>query len=225
MARREQMENRKRYITATGFISVFRPKKGEGLGSNYGLLQQEPYIHMPDHPQTRGPQPFPKVKPRQIYTSPSKAGSYGTPGLAITDIGNEYIATIYDQERINAKKERDVWRQRMPPVPFKPVGRRGYTFDEGPATGVSMCYIMTCPFREKRVQPVMKHFIIDKMWLPAGYIPDRPPPVEYWEDPYNGFDPRVDPKSRLKKSEDSIFRTGFRGDNFFYTRSIVFRRL
>ncbi|CCD15226.1 unnamed protein product [Trypanosoma congolense IL3000] len=180
---------------------------------------------MPNDLQTRGPRPFPQMKPRQIYTAPSKSGGYGTPGLWISDVGAEYIATIYDQPRINAKQEREAWRKRISSVPFKPVGRQGYTFDEGLATGASMCYAMTRPFMAKPVQQDMKHFVIDKLWLPPGCIPERPPPVEYWEDPYNGFDPRVDPKSRLKKPSDSFFKTGFRGDNFFYTQSIVFKRL
>ncbi|KAF5220711.1 hypothetical protein C3747_10g112 [Trypanosoma cruzi] len=225
MARREQMEKRKKDMTATGFAYVGPPQKGEGLGSYYGLIQREPYPHIPDNPMSRGPQPFPKSMPRQILTSPGKLGSYGTPGLALSEIGNEYIATIYDQPRINAKKERDAWRRRMPAVPFIPVGRRGYTFDESPFTGVSTCYVMTKPFMPKPVQPSFKHFVVDKPWRPAGYVEDKPTAMDYREDPYNAFDPREDPKSRVKKPSDAVFRTGYRCDNFWYTQSIVFRRL
>ncbi|KAG8342115.1 putative protein of unknown function (DUF4586) [Trypanosoma vivax] len=225
MARREEMEKRKRFMTQNGFLPVGRPQKSEGLGSNYGLLQKAPYPHMPEHLQTRGPKPFPTPQPRQFFTSPGKLGSYGTPGLGISDVGTEYIATIYDQPRINAKKERDMWRSRMPAVPFKHVGRRGYTFDESIITGASLVYMMTRPFQPKRVEAPMKHFIIETMWRPAGYLDDRPAPVEYREDPYGGFDPRVDPKSRIKKPSETLFRSGFRGDNFYFTQSIVFKRL
>ncbi|KAH9600335.1 Protein of unknown function DUF4586 [Trypanosoma melophagium] len=225
MARREAMESRKKNMTANGFMPTGPPQKGEGLGSNYGLIQKEPYPHMPDNPQTRGPQPFPQSMPRQVLTSPGKLGSYGTPGLALSNIGNEYIANIYDQPRINAKREREMWRSRMPAAPFKPVGRRGYTFDECPATGTSTCYMMTKPFLPKKVTPPLTHFVIDKPWRPAGYIDDKRISIDYWEDPYNAFDPRDDPKSRVKKPSDAVFKTGFRGDNFWYTQSIVFRRL
>ncbi|KEG15360.1 hypothetical protein DQ04_00101270 [Trypanosoma grayi] len=225
MARREQMESRKRDMTTTGFAHVGPTKKGEGLGSYYGLLQQQPYPHIPDNPQSRGPPPRIPLMPRQILTSPGKLGSYGTPGLALSEIGNEYIATIYDQPRINARRERELWRSRMPAAPFKPGGRLGYTFDEAYATGATTCYIMTKPFVAKPAVPPMKHFEIEKPWRPAGYVEDKPTTMDYWEDPYNAFDPRQDAKSRVKKPSDAVFRTGFRGDNFWYTQSIVFKRL
>lgn len=225
MARREQMESRKKNLTATGFAHVGRPQKGEGLGSYYGLLQREPYPHMPDSLMSRGPPPRRQAQPRQMLTSPGKLGSYGTPGVLLSDVGCEYIATIYDQPRINAKRERDLWKSRMPAVAFKPVGRRGYTFDEAPATGASMCYTMTMPFMPKKIQQPMSHFKIDKPWRPAGYVDDAPTAMEYWEDPYRGFDPREDPKSRVKKPSDAVFRVGNRGDNFWYTQSVVFKRL
>lgn len=82
--------------------------------------------------------------------------------------------SFYDQQRRNDKAEREQYRAKMPAEPFKPAGRRGYTFDESLATGASRCYIMTVPFSEKKSLPELKHYSVNQVWRPAGYVEDKP---------------------------------------------------
>ncbi|EPY26744.1 hypothetical protein STCU_06101 [Strigomonas culicis] len=113
----------------------------------------------------------------------------------------------------------------MPAEPFRPGGRLGYTFDESLATGASKCYIMTVPFKEKRQEVPFQHFNITAPWRPGGYVDDHPTAMDYWEDPYGGFDPRKDPKEYVKRPSEQFLKPPSRGDNFWYTQSIAFKRI
>ncbi|CCW62307.1 unnamed protein product [Phytomonas sp. EM1] len=224
--RQQAMQESKKNLTSNGFLYSSPPHRPEGLGSYFGCFQKTPYPHIPEHPMTRQPPAVRKQPlPRGIYTSPPPKGSFGCSGLTISPIGTEYIASFYDQERINERAYRDLWRRRMPSEPFRPGGRRGFTFDESLLTGASRCYIMTVPFREKPAPVKFQHFTIAQPWRPPGYVEDKPTIMEYWEDPLNGYDPRVDPKERIKKPSSAVFYPSSSSDTFWYTQSVVFRGL
>ena len=73
--------------------------------------------------------------------------------------------------------------------------------------------------------PVFTHFRIEQPWRPAGYVEDKPTTMEYWEDPYRGYDPRKEPKEYVKKPSSSVFLPSSRNDGFWYTQSVVFKRI
>lgn len=226
LQRKEQKAAAARNLTSNGFAYTSRTKRGEGLGSYFGCFQTSPPVHIPEHPEKNSQRVARReILPRPIFTSPGPKGGYGYANLSITPVGNDYIATYYDQRRINARREREEWRKRMPPEPFKPCGRRGFTFDEALATGVSRCYMMTTPFKEKRPEKVFVRFHIDHPWRPAGYVEDKPTAMEYWEDPYRGYDPRIPAADYVKKPTDANFKPSSRCDHFWYTQSIVFKRI
>lgn len=228
MRRRELMESAKKNLTSNGFVYSSPPQKGEGVGSYYGCIDSTPYPHAPAHPEKHEQRVARReLGPRGIYTSPAKKGTgYGYAHLGLSDVGTDYIATIYDQPAINAREERELWRSRMPQAPFVPAMRRGYTFDEALATGVSRCYTMDVPFREKKEAPEISHYTVDAPWRPAGAIDDsRAAGMEYWEDPYRGYDPRLEPKAYVKKPSEEVFYPSKCCDNFWYTQSVVFKRL
>lgn len=224
MRRREALASSKKNLTPNGFSYTGPTQKGEGLGSYYGTIGG-PIPYYARHrdlitvPTKREP------LPRSIYTSRPKKGGYGYAHTGLSDVGCDYIATIYDQPRINARLDREEKNKKMPENPFRPAGRRGFTFDESLMTGTSKVYMMTAPFKEKREQPQVSHFKLDAVWRPAGYVEDKPTRMEYWEDPYRGYDPRVDPKDRVKKASEQYFVPSSRGDNFWYTQSIVMKRM
>lgn len=225
--RREMRESSKKNLTPNGFVYTGNTAQPTGLGSYFGCIQSTPYPHMSEHPEKHSQAvAHPQPAPRGFYTSPAPKGTgFGYPKVTISDIGNNYVATIYDQQRINERAEREAWKKKMPAEPFHPTGREGYTFDESPATGTSRCYIMTVPFQEKRPEPVFTHFRIEQPWRPAGYVEDKPTTMEYWEDPYRGYDPRKEPKDYVKKPSDSVFLPSSRNDGFWYTQSVVFKRI
>lgn len=221
---REKNESAKKNLTPNGFVYSSPAQKGEGLGSYFGTIGGAmPYFHRP-----REPFSIPKKKelaPRSIYTNRPKQGGYGYANLGLSNVGCDYIATIYDQGIINERAERAAMKLKMPEHPFRPGGRRGFTFDEALGTGVSRVYTMTVPFKEKRQAEPMHHFVVDQLWRPAGYVEDKPTRMDYWEDPYGGYDPRIEPKDRVKKPSDKIFLPSSRGDHFWYTQSIVMKRM
>jgi hypothetical protein len=225
--RREMRESNKKNLTPNGFVYTGPSPQPSGLGSYFGCFQSTPYPHMPEHPVRHDKAvAHPQPAPRGFYTSPAPKGSgFGYANVTISKLGSDYIATIYDQQRINDRLEREAWKKKMPAEPFRPTGRQGYTFDESPATGTSRCYIMTVPFQEKRPEPVFRHFRVEQPWRPAGYVEDKPTAMEYWEDPYGGYDPRKEPKDYVRKPSNAVFLPSSRNDGFWYTQSVVFKRI
>lgn len=225
--RREMKESHSRNLTANGFAYTGPSPQPVGAGSYFGCFQATPYPHVPNHPEKHEQAVARRdVGHRGIYAAPSKKGcGYWYAHLGISDVGENYVANIYDQARINERIRREEWRHRMPPEPFKPAGREGFTFDENILTGSSQCYAMTVPFTEKRPEPVFVHFRVDQPWRPAGYVDTRPAVLEYWEDPYRGYDPRKEPKEYVKKPSNAVFLPSSRVKDFWYTQSIVFKRL
>lgn len=221
---REARESAKKNLTPNGFVFSSPPQKGEGLGSYFGTIGGV-IPHMARHREFRGIPPKKEIPPRSIYTNRPQKGGYGYAHTGLSEVGCDYIATYYDQPAINARLEREAWKKKMPDLPFRPGGRRGFTFDEALGTGVSKVYTMTKPFKEKKEVVPMSHFKPDQIWRPAGYVEDMPTKMEYWEDPYGGYDPRVEPKDRVKKASDKIFYPSGNGDNFWYTQSIVMKRM
>ncbi|KAK7194763.1 hypothetical protein NESM_000396400 [Novymonas esmeraldas] len=224
--RRQQLESTKKNLTPNGFAYTGPTPAPAGLGSYFGCFQATPYPHIPEHPTTHGNAVAKReLPPRGVYTSPAPKGSgYGYAHVTLSSVGADYVATIYEQPRINARRAREEWLKKMPAEPFHPTGREGFTFDESPATGTSRCYIMTTPFQAKRPERVFVHFRVDQPWRPAGYVEDKPTAMEYWEDPYRGYDPRKEPKENVKKPSNAVFLPSSRNDNFWYTQSIVFKR-
>eukprot|EP00796_Vickermania_ingenoplastis_P008242 gene8242-5763_t len=222
--RKEALESAKKNMTPMGFVYSSPPQKGEGLGSYYGTIGGKIPHNIPWREVSKIPEKR-EALPRGIYTNRPKQGSYGTPNVGISNDEMVYIANFYDQPRINARKEREEWKKKMPAEPFIPCGRRCYTFDEAPAVGLSTVYKMDRPFKEKKVVEPMAHFTVTELWKPAGYVEDKPTRMEYWEDPYGGYDPRIDPKDRRKKASEKIFYPSFGGDTFWFTQSVVMKRM
>lgn len=221
--RREAAASAKKFLTPNGFTCVGPPQKPEGLGSYYGTIGGTiPYI--PRHREFRGIPPKKEIAPRGIYTNRPKKGSYGYANLGLSDVGCNYVASFYNQQRDNARKEREEMKKKMAETPFKPVGRRGFTFDESVPTGVSKVYTMTKPFREKKEVIPYQHFRVEQPWRPAGYLDDKPTKMVYQEDPYGGYDPRIPRKERVKKPSDQVFYPSGCSDTFWYTQSIALRR-
>lgn len=222
---KDALESKKKNLTPNGFVYSSPAQKGEGLGSYYGTIGGViPYIHR--HRDFRTIPAKREIEQRGIYANRPKQGSYGTPNVCLSNVGLDYIATIYDQGRINARREREEKKKLMPDQAFKPCGRRGFTFDEQLGTGASKVYTMTVPFKEKRAVEPQHHFVVDQLWRPAGYVEDKPTnSVVYWEDPYGGYDPRIDPKDLVKKPSEQIFYPSPTCDHFWYTQSIVMKRV
>lgn len=238
VSRREAMESAKKNLTSNGFVYTGPSQKGEGLGSYFGCFQRTPYPYVPNQPEKHSDR-IAAIRARKlarndgtapplrgIYTSPAPKGTgYGYAGLTISAVGCDYIASYYDAPQRAARAEREQWAKKMPAEPFKPCGRRGFTFDESLATGVSKCYVMTVPFKAKKAEKPMNHFLVSAPWRPAGYVDDSPAVMEYWEDPYGGYDPRLEPKAYVKKPSDQVFLPSSRSDTFWYTQSVVFKRI
>lgn len=222
--RREAREAAKKNLTPNGFAFTSPAQKMEGLGSHYGTIGGS-IPHMARHREFRGIPPKKDLPPRSIYTSPAKKGGYGYAHTGLSEVGCDYIASYYHQKEVEDRKYREEWRKKMPETVFKPGGRRGFTFDEATGTGVSKVYMMTQPFQPKKEEVRMTHFLVAQPWRPAGYVEDMPTKMDYWEDPYGGYDPRIPPKDQVKKASDKIFYPSGRCDDFWYTQSIVMKRI
>lgn len=197
------------------------PKKGCGLGSYFGCIDNKPIPHETDFIVPRkGEKPPPaKHEPRNIVTAPTKKS--GT----FSDYGMEYIADNYDAKREIERKERELNRKKEH-GPFRAACRLGGTFDEAMGTGVSLCYKMTKPMPptkpKKQLAPLKGP---DAPWKPSGPTERLVPKVEYREDPYDHYDPRVGTKRKVNTESKAGWKPGGATNSSWYTRSIAFARL
>jgi len=226
--RRYQNAKYAKFLTPGGFKYSNPPQTSEGLGGYYGTIQKSPTRHETDYvvPRKGDPAPKPTAKPRQIYTAPARKGTFGFPGLTIGKEGTDYIASFYDQATENARKERKAGEKLIKGPGFKTGGRKGRTFDEGPATGVSTCFMLTKPLPVRKVKERPAPKKADKPWKPGGPT-NQMPKLEYREDPFDKLDPRVGPVKKQKKGDDSskAWKPNSSTDKFWYSSSIAFRRL
>ena len=226
--RRYQNSKLKKNLTPSGFKCASPPQKATGLGGYFGTIQKTAFPHETDFVVPRkGDIPVKRAtKPRQIYTAPAKKGTFGFPNTTIGKEGQDYVASFYGQERENARKEREASNKLMKGAAFRVIGRRGKTFDEGPATGVSLCFVMTKPMPLRKQKPVaaVKKPAVEQPWKPNGPT-NQKPPLEYREDPYDKYDPRAPPQGRKKESDVKSWKPNSSTDNFWYSTSIAFRRL
>jgi len=223
-------EKLKKNITTSGFKYSNPSAKAVGLGNYYGTIQQTPFRHETDFivPRKGEAPPHHKAQARPIYTQPTKRGTFGFPNTTISKIGTDYIASFYGQERSNAAKDREASQKLIKGAPFRPSGRSRGTFDEGEATGVSTCFMMTKPMAPRKVKPLKVYKKQDQPWRPCGQV-DQIIKVEYREDPYDKFDPRVGVKKKGHKasapSDRASWKPNSSTDNFWYSCSIAFKRL
>lgn len=226
--RRYVNEKIKKNLTSNGFKVASLPQKPQGLGSYYGTIQKVAFPHETDFIVPRkGDVPVKSApKPRQIYTAPAKKGTFGFANITIGKEGQDYIASFYGQERENEKKQREASNKLMKGAPFKLVGRKGTTFDEGPTTGCTTCFMMTKPMPIRKQKTVAPRKPAEAPWKPNGPT-NQKAPIEYREDPYDHVDPRVaTKKSKKAGSDDSkAWKPNSSTDNFWYSTSIAFRRL
>lgn len=213
-------------LTQNGFKCASPSQKAQGLGSYFGTIQKTAFPHETDFIVARkGDVPVRKpTKARQVYTAPSKKGTFGFPNTTIGKEGQDYVASFYGQERENARKEREASQKLMKGGGFKVCGRRGTTFDEGPTTGVTQCFVMTKPMPIRKQKPVVPKKPLEAPWRPSGPT-NQKPPLEYREDPYDKYDPRAPPKGKKKADDSKAWKPNSSTDNFWYSTSIAFRRL
>jgi len=230
--RRAKMESVKKRVNPQGFRLASPPKKGCGLGSYFGTFQDKPTPHETDYivPRKGEVPQRKKPEPRPILTNPTKAGTYGVAGTLLSDIGADYVADFYDAKRQKEREDLEHHKKAMKGAPWRGGGRKGFTFDEGQGTGVSTCYQLTQPLSPRADRKAAFECKgPEAPWRPGGKVPVRLPPVEYREDPYDGFDPRAQ-KGKKAETAPSGSRAGWKPSNagqqdFWYTKSIAFARL
>lgn len=226
--RRYKNEKLKKNLTTNGFKVASPSPKAVGLGSYFGTIQREPWRHETDFvvPRKGEAPPKPVNKPRQIYTAPAKRGSFGFPNTTLSNIGNDYVASFYDQARENAKKERELHQKLLKGAPFKTGGRKGTTFDESPSTGASTCYVLTKPIPPKKQRAELQFKKNEQPWRPSGPV-FKNTQCEYREDPYDHYDPREGPKKKAHGagSDKAAWKPNSQTDNHWYSCSIAFKRL
>ncbi|CUI14707.1 Hypothetical protein, putative [Bodo saltans] len=226
--RRYKNEKLKKNLTPNGFRYSNPSAKAVGLGSYFGTIQKDAFRHETDFvvPRKGEAPPKPASKPRQIYTKPATRGTFGFPKITMSEIGQDYVASFYDQGRENARKERLAHDKLMKGAPFTTGGRNGTTFDESRATGASTCYMLTKPIAPKKPKKEMEFKKADAPWKPSGPV-FKATVMEYREDPYDHYDPRVGTKKRnqAKEGDRASWKPNSQTNNFWYTTSIAFKRL
>lgn len=230
--RKARVESEKKKLSTNIFRLASPPKKGCGLGSYYGTFYDEPLPHETDYIVPRKGEAPPRKEPekRPIFTAPVKKGTYGVAGTLLSNIGADHVADFYDAPRAKEREDQEKHKKLMKGAPWRPNGnRKGYTFDEGETTGVSTCYKLTKPLSPRK--ETKSNYQVkgpDNAWKPAGKIPARLPPVEYREDPYDGFDPREGPKKKAASAGSSSkpgWKPNGNTNDTWYTKSIAFARL
>lgn len=228
--RRAKMEAAKKKVTSTGFRLSSPPKKGCGLGSYFGTFQDKPTPHETDYVVPRKGEAVTRKlpAPRPILTGPTKKGTYGVAGTLLSKEGTEYVADFYDARRQADRADLERHQKLMKGAPWRGGGRKGFTFDEGQGTGVSSCYALTKPLEEKKLpKSAAECKGPEAPWRPGGKVPVKLPPVEYREDPFDGYDP-TSPKKKASTAPGGARPAwrpqGQQGDTWF-TKSIAFARL
>lgn len=227
--RRAKLEAAKKKLTPSGFRLASPPQKAPGLGTHFGTFDAKPIAHETDYvvPRKGESPPRKQPAPRPILTNPSKKGTFGVAGTLLNKEGTEYVADFYEAKRMSEKADREKSKALMKGAPWKGGGRRGYTFDEGQGTGASTCYQLTKPLEEKKVRKSNAEVKgPDTAWRPGGKVPKKLPPVEYREDPYDGYDPRAGPKKKVSTAPSggrAAWRPNAAGTgDTWYTKSIAF---
>lgn len=229
LEKRNKREKAKKCLTSNGFRLASPPKKPTGPGDFHGTFDEKPLVHETDYvvPRKGESPPRKQPAPRQVYTAPTAKGGFGFPKTTLSAIGTDYVADFYDAPREAAKRDLEKHKQLVKGAPWKGASRRGYTFDEGSGTGASKCYTQTKPMPPRK--PTTSNASCkgpDSAWRPGGIVPKRLPPVEYREDPFDGFDPREANKKRTKPDTGKPgWRPAANQNDTWYTKSIAFARL
>lgn len=229
--RRAKLESAKKRIVPTGFRLASPPKKATGLGTHVGTFDEKPIPHETDYvvPRKGESPPRRQPAPRPILTNPPKRGTYGVAGTLLDKEGTKYVADFYEARRQKEREEHEKHKKLMKGAPWRGGGRRGYTFDEGPGTGVSSCYKLTKPLEEKKERKSAVSLKgPDAPWRPGGRVPFKLPPVEYREDPFDGYDPTAPPRKKAETAPSGSrpsWRPNGNQNDTWYTKSIAFARL
>mmetsp|Transcript_68833 Transcript_68833/g.80241 ORF Transcript_68833/g.80241 Transcript_68833/m.80241 type:complete len:291 (+) Transcript_68833:130-1002(+) len=225
--RRYHNDKLKKNLTTNGFKFASPPQKAVGLGSYFGTIQKDAWRHETDFvvPRKGEAPPKPVSRPRQIYTALPKKGTFGFPNITLSAIGSDYVASFYDQGRENARIEREAHQKLMKGAPFKTGGRKGFTFDESVATGASTCYMLTKPLAPRKAKTEAPKKKLEQPWRPSGPI-FKDTKMEYREDPYDHYDPRVGTQKKGHGGGDkAAWKPNSNIDNHWYSCSIAFKRL
>eukprot|EP01062_Namystynia_karyoxenos_P020066 TRINITY_DN17591_c0_g2_i1.p1 TRINITY_DN17591_c0_g2~~TRINITY_DN17591_c0_g2_i1.p1 ORF type:complete len:374 (+),score=102.08 TRINITY_DN17591_c0_g2_i1:79-1122(+) len=179
-ARIDRIEKQKQ-VHGNPFRYISPSKKSSGLGNYYGCFSEykgvgcEPeckgFRHETEYdvikkgelPERREP------KAPNVKTCPTKRGTYGMPGLLLSDrglpgsdvqpwTGAEYICDPYDREHEAYKAMMAKSAEQLTavghPAPWKSQCRiKGRTFDHAGATGASQVYRLTRPLAPKKLVP------------------------------------------------------------------------
>lgn len=217
---------RARVSGAPPFRVASNPAKPTGRGDFHGTFSGA-IPHETDYVVPRKGDVTPKRQPgrRPIFTAPCKKGGYGVPGITLSRIGEDYISDFYENHIAVERQRNKLSREMQKGNAFKPCGRRGGAFDEGPGTGASQCYKMTQAMAPVKAKSGTTGKAPEAPWRPAGPAPKAIPVVEYREDPYGGIDPRVPTKKKKMDTAKAAFKPSGGCDNSWYTKSIAFARL
>lgn len=223
--KRYHLEQAKKRISDQIFRMSNPPSKNPGLGGFYGCIGDHYWPHETDYVVPRKGEAPPRKEPakRGIFTNSSKKGTYGVVGTTISKIGQDYVASFYDAVHQRAKADLEKHYKLMKGAPFKAACRRGGAFDEALGTGTSQCYRMTKPMAKVKPPKVVETKASGAAWKPAGKA-ELKPIIEYREDPYDHFDPRVGVQKK-KPSERTAFKPSGSSNTSWYTKSIAFARL
>lgn len=233
---RERREKREAMAKARAHEDrpVFRytnpTSKRTGLGDYHGTIDNKPIVHETDYivPRKGEAPPAKHHELRGFYTNPPKKGTFGFNSLSMSNIGLNYVADFYDAPREANKRYQELSKKLMKGTPFRAACRLGYTFDEMMGSGVSAVYTMTRPMAPRKAKPAVE--AVDKKDAPPPWRPAGQPkfaPLEYREDPYDGYDPRVGKRKpdKNKDSDRSSWRPSGATNSSWYTKSIAFARL
>jgi len=203
------------------------PKKHSGSGDYYGTIggvnpHETSYIV----PRKGEAPPRKAIENRGFYTNPTKKGTFGFSNVTLSNIGQNYVADFFDAER---KKNFELLQRGKKLMkadkPFLGISRCARTFDEFGGSGASAVYTMTRPMAPRKKKSEIKEDKKDQNpWRPAG----NPPPVhaiEYREDPYDGFDPRIGKVKKVTKDDRATFRPAGATNSSWFTKSIAFAKL
>jgi len=119
--RKARAEAKKKMISAKPWTPSNPSKRSVGLGSMYGTISPPPE-HKPDPPREPQRKPAEQVGKRGfVPSSPSKKGSYGTPGTLLTHKEYEHKPDPYDKREFHKASTA---------TPFKSMCRTGMIFDK-----------------------------------------------------------------------------------------------
>ena len=224
-------KKQKKKMVGTG---IFRPssppKKSTGLGNYHGCIGPK-YDHLNEYSVLKKGELPPKkeAQMKNILTTPSKRGTYGTPGTLLQTKEYNHMTDPYNAAQIKEIEERKVsLEKRIDKIPFKSMSHSLDFFDTQNNVSASKIYTNDKPL------PVIKQEI-KKAEVPKTETPFKPsspgkngfnstfkPFPKYIGDPYD--DKEKLEREERKKNKASVVWRSVSYPKSVPTRSIVFSK-